>query len=197
MDMQQDNQLQLQGLKQTLIEAADLAGRLDVRSDQATRRVEAAAVTLEQSARHLSEGGERFAGDALRVIGTQVQQAIGQATAQTAGEFQREMRLCVQAAQQATQALSAQSAQLTAAQKTLVWKGLVALAAGAVLTVVGCGFYVRHSLKEVEDAQFAKDILRATQTGVLTPCGDGALCIKMGAKPKRAGRDGEYVVLVE
>lgn len=86
---------------------------------------------------------------------------------------------------------------LTAAQGALVWKGLIALGIGSLLAALGCGFYAWHTLREVRQAEFSRDILRATQTGVLVPCGEGALCIKVGAKPRRAGEKGEYMVLVD
>lgn len=184
-------------LMQAATQMATVIERMETRSHQALQQVESGVAALDHSARHLNGTGEKFASDALRVIGEQTHQTLGQSVARAANEFEQHLQQCANKAKLAAEALAEQRRLLTAAQTALVWKGLAALLIGSVLAAAGCGFFAWHSLREVKNAEFGKDILRATQTGVLTPCGDGALCVKVGRKPQRAGKDGEYVVLVE
>jgi hypothetical protein len=184
-------------LMQTTSQMATVVERMEARSHQALQLIESGATALDQSARRLSGAGEQLAGDALRVIGEKAQQTLSQGVAQAANEFSQHLRQSAETAKQAAEALAEQRRLLSMAQRALVWKGLMALAMGSVLVAAGCGFYVWNSLREVKNAGFAQSILRATQTGVLTPCGDGALCIKVGKQPQLAGKDGEYVVLVD
>jgi hypothetical protein len=176
---------------------AAIVERLESRSDRAVQQIEGGVAILDQGTRRLNGSGQHFASEALRLIGAHAHEALSQSVARAAGEFEQQLHRSANTAKWATDALAEQRRLLTAAQTALVWKGLIALAVGSLLAVVGCWFYVRHSLREVERAEFSTDILRATQTGVLTPCGDGALCIKVGRKPRRAGKEGEYMVLVD
>jgi len=178
-------------------QVATIIERIEARSQQALRQVESGVSSLDHSAHRLTGAGEQFAREALQVIGAQAQQVISQSVARTTGEMGKQLQESADKAKRAAEALAEQRRLLTSAQAALVWKGLIALAVGSLAVATGCGLYVKQSLREVKNAEFAQDILRATQTGVLAPCGDGALCIKVGKKPQRAGKNGEYVVLVE
>lgn len=195
--MSMQYQSDAEALKQTVVRVAAIVDRLETRSDQAVQRIEAGVVVLDQSAQRLNGRGEQFAGEALHAIGAQAHQALGQSVARAAAEFGQQLHASAETAKWAAEALAEQRRLLTAAQSALVWKGLIALAIGSLLAAAGCGLFAWYSLREVRNAEFERDILRATQTGVLTPCGDGALCIKVGRNPRRAGKDGEYVVLVD
>lgn len=184
-------------LMQASIQVATVIERMEARSHQALQKIESGAATLDHSAHHLSGAGEQFAEHALRIIGEKTHQTLSQSVARAASEFSQHVQQSAGTAKQAAEALAEQRRLLSVAQRTLVWKGLIALAIGSILVAAGCGFYVWNSLREVKNAEFAQSILRATQSGVLTPCGDGALCIKVGKQPQRAGKDGEYVVLVD
>jgi hypothetical protein len=184
-------------LKQTVARVAAIVDRLETRSDHAVQKIQSGVAILDQGARRLNGSGEQLAGEALQLIGARAHQALGQSVARAAAEFGQQLHASADKAQRAAEALAEQRRLLTAAQSALVWKGLVALAIGSLLAAIGCGLFAWYSLREVRNAEFDRDILRATQTGVLTPCGDGALCIKVGRNPRRAGKDGEYRVLVD
>ncbi|MDR7136103.1 hypothetical protein J2X06_003321 [Lysobacter niastensis] len=184
-------------LKQTVVQVSTIVERLEARSAQAVQLLGGGVAVLEQGARRLNEGGERFAETALQAIRAQAHEAVVQGSGRAVGELQQQLQRSSDTAKWAADALAEQRRLLTAAQSTLIWKGLIALGMGSMLAAMGCGFYAWRTLRDVREAEFPRDILRATQSGVLVPCGDGALCIKVGAKPKRAGKDGEYVVLTE
>jgi hypothetical protein len=74
----------------------------------------------------------------------------------------------------------------------LVWKGLGALIVGSLLAVGGSGYFAWKGMRQIEQAQFGADILRATQNGRLTRCGKD-LCVKLGKHPRHY--DGNYVLL--
>lgn len=176
------------------VKLAALAQQLDQRSDRAVRHIEASAETLGLNAQQLNAGSERFAHEALRIIATQTRQVIadnvGTASAQLSGQLHDGAR----AAQQAARGLEGQRTQLNKTQTALVWKGLGALIVGALLAVAGSGYFAWESMQQVKQAHFGEDILRATQSGKLTRCGD-VLCAKVGKRPQRYGAGGEYVLL--
>jgi hypothetical protein len=195
MDMQY--RTDAEALKQTVARVAAIVDRVETRSDRAVQKIERGVAILDQGTRRLNGSGEQFAGEALQLIGAQTHQVLDQSVARAAAEFGQQLHASADKAKWAADALAEQRRLLTAAQSALVWKGLIALAVGSLLAAVGCGLFAWYSLREVKNAEFDRDILRATQTGVLTPCGDGALCIKVGRNPRRAGKDGEYRVLVD
>lgn len=89
-----------------------------------------------------------------------------------------------------------QSRGLTFARRSLVWNGPIALVGGALLAAWGSEWIAHGSLQQMARAAFGKDILRATQRGVITSCGD-LLCARIGKKPHRYGAGGEYVLLLQ
>jgi hypothetical protein len=181
-------------LKRMMNQVATIMERLDAQNQQTLRQVEGGVAALDHSARHLNGTGEQFGSEALQVIGAQAQQVIGQGVALASTELGRQLQESADKAKWAAHALSEQRQLLTSAQNALVWKGLIALAAGSLLALAGCGFYAWHTLREVKNADFGRDILQATQTGTLTRCGE-ALCVKVGKNPEHYGPEGEYVLL--
>ncbi len=181
-------------LKALAVKLSAIAEQLMQRSEQGVRRVEASGASLEQSAQRLHAGAEQFSRDALRTIGAQAQQVIaenvGKASAQLSGQLQQGAR----AAEQATDALHTQRAQLNKAQNALVWKGLAALLIGSVLAIVGSGYFAWKSMQTIEQARFDDAILRAVQSGQLTDCGK-VLCAKAGKHPQRYSANADYVLL--
>jgi len=183
-------------LKQQLLQMATITSWLDDRSEQAVQRVEASTEALDEGLRRLDSHSEQFVEEVTRLIGEHVHQAVLQGASKAVGEFDKQLQSSTRAAQWAAQAMDEQRKGLSIVQHALVWKGLLALFIGALLAVGGAGFVVWDSMREIKTAQFDQDILHATQTGALTRCGE-ALCVKVGKQIKRYGNDGDYVLLSE
>ena len=85
---------------------------------------------------------------------------------------------------------------LTAARRSLVWNGMIALLIGSLLSAGGAAWIAHRSMQQMAQAHFGREILQATQRGAITRCGD-SLCAKVGRKPQRYGKDGQYLLLQE
>ncbi len=173
-----------------------IADRLDTRNLETVQRVEAAAAALDQGANRLSDGAEQFAERAIQVIGGRTEQVITRGSSQAMGQLSQQLEQSAGSAQTAARAMEEQSRGLTSARRTLVWNGLLALVVGALLAAGGSAWIAQRSLQEIARADFGKDILQATQRGVITHCGD-SLCARIGKKPRRYGAGGEYVLLLQ
>src|SRR3546814_3526944 len=131
-------------------------------------------------------GATRLAGEARQGIREQARQAGTQGTAQALGELDSQLQTGIQAAQRAALDMDEQRKRLVRMQGGLVWKALVALTIGSLLAAGGSGYIAWKSMHEVRRAEFGQDILQATQSGVLTRCGD-ALCAEVGEQAARYG----------
>src|SRR3546814_2586095 len=110
-------------------------------------------------------------------------------------DLDSQLQTGIQAAQRAALDMDEQCKRLARMQGGLVWKALVALTIGSLLAAGGSGYIAWKSMHEVRRAEFGQDILQATQSGVLTRCGD-ALCAKVGEQAMRYGSNEEYVLRV-
>ncbi len=184
----------VESVGQALIRLMAIADRLESRNAQTVQRIESAVAALDQGVLRLNAGGERFANTALQQIGSNVQQTVNQGAGQALGDFRQQLQRSAGTVQAAADAMDVQRKGLTAARRTLVWNGLVALLIGSLLSVGAAAWVVHRSTQELAQAHFAQDILRATQRGAINRCGD-LLCARVGTKPKRFGKDGQYVLL--
>jgi hypothetical protein len=186
----------VESVRQALTRLMAIADRLESRNAQAVQRIDAAAVALDQGVNRLDAGGERFARGALQVIGSSVQQVVAQSAGQAVGELRQRLQQGADSVRAAAHAMDAQRKGLAAARRTLVWNGLVALLLGSLLAAGAATWVVHRSMQDLSQAHFGQDLLHATQRGAITRCGD-SLCIKVGRKPRRFGKDGQYVLLEE
>ena len=83
---------------------------------------------------------------------------------------------------------------LTSARRSLVWNAAVALLLGSLLAMGSAAWTIHRSAQQLAQLHFGQDILRATQRGAINRCGD-SLCARVGGKPARFGKDGQYVLL--
>jgi hypothetical protein len=183
-------------VRQALIKLMAIADRLETRNMQTVQRIEAAAAALDQGVIRLDAGGERFAQNALQVIGSNTKQAMSQGAGQALGEFRQQLQQSADSAKAAAHAMDEQRRGLTSARRTLVWNGLVALLVGSVLAVGGAAWVVHRSVQEMAQARFGQDILQATRHGSITRCGK-SLCARVSKKPQHYGKDGQYLLLQE
>ena len=92
-------------VRQALIKLMAIADRLETRNMQTVQRVEAAVAALDQGVIRLDAGGERFAQNALQVIGSNTQQAMSQGAGQALGEFRQQLRQSADSAKAAAHAM--------------------------------------------------------------------------------------------
>lgn len=184
----------VEAVQQALAKLLAIADRLDGRNRQAMQRIEAATGAMEQGVSRLDHGAGQFARDALQLVGADVRQAIAQGANQATKELQRQLAETACSAQWAAQAVDEQRKGLAMARRSLLWSGAIALLFGSLLAAGGAAWVAHRSMQEIAQADFAEDILRAAQSGAITRCGD-ALCAKVGKRPQRYGKDGEYALL--
>ena len=184
----------IEALKQLLGQLAVITQQLDRRSTLAVQHVESSTAALDQGLRALGTGSERFVKETTRAIGDQARRAIAEGAGNAMLAFEQQLRASARAAQLAAQAMETQRHGLTAARRTLVWNGLLALLIGSLLATGTAGYVGWQTVQKVKSAQFGQDILRATEAGVLTRCGK-ALCVKTDNPAQRYGRDAAYVLL--
>jgi hypothetical protein len=186
----------IDAVRQALTKLMAIADRLETRHMQTVARIEAATVALDHGVKRLDGSGEQFANSALQVIGSNAQQAVAQGAGQAMGEFRQRLQQGADSVRSAAHAMDQQSRGLTAARRTLVWNGMIALLIGSSLAVCGAAWVVHRSMQELAQAHFDQDILQATQRGVITRCGD-ALCAKVGKNAQRYGKNSQYLLLQE
>lgn len=183
-------------VRQALTKLMAIADRLETRNMQTVHRIEAATAALDQGASRLNGSGERFAQSALQVIGNNAQQVVTQGAEQALSEFRQQLQQSANIGLSAANAMNEQCRGLAAARRTLVWNGMIALLVGSLLAVGGAAWMAHRSMQEMAQAHFGQDILQATQRGAITRCGD-SLCARVGEKPQRYGKNGQYLLLQE
>lgn len=181
-------------VRQALIRLMAIADRLESRNAHTVQRIEAATAALEQGVSRLDAGGEGFAERALQVIGNNARQAVAQGAGQAVDELRQRLQQSANSAQATARAMDEQCRGLTNARRSLLWNAWVALLLGSILAVGAAAWTVHRSMQELAQVHFGQDILRATQRGTINRCG-GLLCARVGRKPERFGKDGQYVLL--
>lgn len=180
-------------VKQLLLKLAVIAGQMDARSQAALQRIEVSANLLDRSALSWTEGAGDFARQALDAIGAQARDTVVMETRRALALLDSQLRQGTDAARWAATALAEQRKLLGRAQQALVWKGLLALLVGSLLAVGGCGYAAWSSMRATG---FGEEVAQALRSGALARCEDNrSLCVRVGARPRRAGTHGEYVVV--
>lgn len=186
-----DREDSLKALAVRLAAIADDAGE---RSMQALEQAQRSAAQMDEASRRLNGSADRFASEALTIIGTRSEQAVAHGISRAMGDFERRATHSVERMKWASDAMAEQRRLLTKAQTSLVWKGLAALVLGALLAV-GTSIYVAHAqLQKIEQSGFALDIARAMQSRSITRCGD-VLCVKAGKEQRRYPANTDYVLI--
>ncbi|HYP85217.1 hypothetical protein [Variovorax sp.] len=173
-----------------------LADKLEQRDMQVIAQLSQQACELKRSAQAVASGGEQFARTALDAMrgeaGNVVQRAMRQAVEQCTHSLTESAAHVSRTAHE----VGASTEQLRRQRGLWLWAAPLALIVGALLAAGGSGYLVWKNAAELRRASFGLDILQATRSGALTRCGD-ALCARVGAKPARYGRNGEYVLLAK
>ena len=185
-----------EALKQLVLQLATIARQLDRRSALAVEHVDASTAALDRELHALSDGAGRFAREATQAVGAETREAIAQAAGGALAAFNRQLETNVQVVQAATNIMQEQRRHLLAARRTLTWRAAGALLIGSLLAVGVAGYTGWRAVQQVRSAQFAQDIVHATQSGALTRCGS-TLCVKAGEPVRRYGKNPAYVLIAE
>ena len=181
-------------LKALSVRLAALADALEDRSHQAVQAVSTSSQRLDQTAHSLSQNVQRLTSEATRAMGAQAHAAVTQGMQQAVDRCAQVLEQASVRATQSTQALETQHTAMQRAQKALVWRSGLALLVGAALALGTSGYVYWKSIQAARAAEFSAAIVRATQTGALTQCGD-TLCVKAPQSAPRYSRNSDYVLL--
>jgi len=180
-----------QDLKRLAADLAVFAQHMQEQSERAVQHVDRSADELHRTAQGMGAGAQELTHQLINAVQNQTREAIGRGVDQTFGPIGTQLRESAELAERAAKAIEEQHIGLLRSQQGLIYKGVAALLVGSILAVGSSWYFMRKSMREIERAQFAKDILHATQSGALTRCGE-ALCARAG---KTYGAKGEYVLL--
>lgn len=181
-------------LKALSVRLAALADALEDRSHQAVQAVSTSGQQLDRTAQRLSQSVQWLTAEATHAMGVQAHAAVAQGMQQAVDRCAQVLEQASVRATQSTQALEAQHTAIQRAQSALVWRSGLALLVGAVLALGASGYVYWKSIQAARAAEFSAAIVRATQTGALTQCGD-ALCVKVPQSAPRYARNNDYVLL--
>lgn len=165
---------------------------LERKSERIVSGAEQGTQALRHAAAHFGIQTRQLPGELVDAVATQARGAIQHGVDDAVRHCETQLRQAAQAAAHAARRFDEQALALQHAQRSLLWRAGLALAIGAALAAGGSAFVAWQSWRDVQRARFADDVARAMQSGVLTRCGK-SLCARVGARPDRYGRRGEYV----
>jgi hypothetical protein len=181
-------------LKALAVRVAALTDALEDRSHQAVQAVSSSSERLDQTARHLSQNVQRVTAEATRLVGAEARAAVTQGMQQAVSQCAQALEQASSQAIQSAQALQAQHEALQRARRGLVWRSGLGLLVGAVLATGASAYAFWKNTQAAQSAEFSAAIVRATQSGSLTQCGD-VLCVKAPRNAPRYPRNTDYVLL--
>jgi hypothetical protein len=177
-----------------LLQLLDISDHIRRRDDALLRQLTQAIAHLQDAAERVGAGGQQFASGALEVLRREGGAAVAHGLDHALQKSRAGMEAFASTGSQAAREVQAAAQSLRRQRGVWLWAAPIALIVGAVLAAGGSSYLVWKNMRELKRAQFGQDILRATETGVLTRCGD-MLCVKVGKKPQRFNKD--YVLLQE
>lgn len=180
--------------RQLTLKLLAIADRMEQRDARFADQLRQHVTDLQRATQAVSGGGQQFARDALEALRSQVRDAVAGSIAEAAEASRQQLESTARVAARSAQEVNEATLALRRQRNAWLWTGPLVLAIGALMTAGGSSYLVWKNMAELKRASFGQDILRATESGALTRCGD-ALCAKVGATPRRYGRQGEYLLL--
>jgi hypothetical protein len=171
-----------------------IADRMEQRDERFVELLTQHVAQLQSATQAVSSGGQALARDALDMLRSQARDAVADSIAEAANASKTHLEASASSASWSAREVNEAAMELRKQRGLWLWAAPIALIAGALLTAGGSSFLLWKNAKELKRAEFGQDVLRATQSGALTQCGE-ALCAKVGMEPKRFGKQGEYVLL--
>lgn len=183
-DWQQQLQDVLAGQEKLLAQAAVL---LQYQQEQH----QASLAEMRNAGTALTEGAQSLARDLVNTIGIQGRQALHDGLGDAAGRFRQQLDGSVAQTREAVAALAGGARRASAAQTSLVWKGMLALLVGSTLAVAGSWLFARTQLKQVERQRMEARYLEAFNRADVVLCGEN-LCANIDTSAPAHGADGRY-----
>lgn len=182
-------------LQDMALKLAAIADMLDQRSQQAANAAAHGAQQLQHVAQGLNQQGQHMVQSVIGAVSANARQAIETGSADALDKLRKELQQAQASAAESAKLIADQAKTLQASQKNLVARGGIALLVGALVVAATSAYFAWHTRQQFKQADFAQDILDATNSGAITRCGKDGLCVRIGENPARYGRKGEYVLL--
>ena len=180
-------------------ELQELALRLsafaDVLNKHANQLIQENALSvqsLREASTAFSSQSEQIGRELVRSVGAQAREVIELQAGHGLRQSGERLASAATHAEAAAGSLQRELQRLGAAQQSLVWKSGLALLLGALLAAAGSSYLVWKNNRTLEQTEFPTALADAMRTGALSSC-DGSLCARVEKKPKRFGKQGEYV----
>lgn len=187
---------QIDDIKELVLKLAAITGQIDQRNRDSMQRLGEGVQVLATAATRLQGGADQFADNVMRAVGQQVRSVVAQHSTQALDGFNEQLRVGSDRVKWATEAMAEQRRMLTAVQRTLVWKGLIALSIGSVLAVFAAGWLFWQARQAGGDPVLAAGIRQAVRSGALARCDGGGLCARTVAIPKGSKKAQQQYVIV-
>lgn len=181
-------------LKDLAVRLVAVAELLEQRSERAVRQVELGTLQLGEAVQGLGLTGQRLSAEVLDAVRAQSGAAVERGLAAALAHCQAQFRAAADSAMQAAHQFDEAGHRLHAEQRRLRWTGWMALLIGSLLAAGGSGWLVARHMRQLEQAEFAADVLQATRSGAITRCGE-RLCVRTGDRPQRYGARGDYLLI--
>jgi hypothetical protein len=186
----------LDDTKELVLKLAAIAGQIDQRNRAGTQQIENGVQSLNDTARRLHDGADQFASAVVQQVGAQVQSVVAERSAAALDRFNEQLRASTGRVQWAAEALAEQRKLLSAAQRTLVFKGLLALLIGSVLAAA-TGSYLLWQVRHLGgDPALTADIRQAVASGALTRCNQDQLCARTAVANRDSKQPRHQYVIV-
>lgn len=182
-------------LQDMALKLAAIADMLDQRSQQAANAAAHGAQQLQHVAQGLNQQGQHMVQTVIGAVSANAKQAIEAGTAEALDKLRKELQQAQSSAGDSAKLIAEQAKTLQKSQKNLVSRAGIALLVASVLVAAVSAYFAWHTRQLFKQADFAQDILDATNSGAITRCGKDGLCVRIGETPVRYGRRGEFVLL--
>lgn len=187
---------QLDDVKELVLKLAAISGQIDRRNQAGVQHIENGVQTLGHATRRLQGGADQFANAVMQAVGRQVQGVVAEHSAKALDGFNEQLRVSTGHVKWATEAMTEQRKMLSATQRALVWKGLIALLIGSVLAALSGGYLFWEARHLGGDPALATDIRQALRSGALARCNGSELCARtVVARRGSKKAQSEYVIV--
>ena len=181
-------------LKTLALRMAAVVDALETRSDEAAAGMSGARAHLDEAVQRLGQRGAMLLQEVSTGEQSATRSAAEAALQPPTAALKAQLETALHRLQDSTQQLANERATLARQQRSVVWIGGGAIVLGALMVVGASAAWVALKREELAQLEFAEQVHAATAAGALVPCGD-RLCARVGATPRRAGANDEFLVV--
>lgn len=184
----------MQETKRLALQLAAVVDALERRSEDAVGAIDDARLALKRSVDELGGRGGQLVAEVSRHAQAETRAAADRVLTESLVAFKAQLEAAARSAVNGAEALQREREALAKQQRSALWVGSVALGLGALAIAGGSTWWVMQQRADVAKLEFARELHEASAKGALIPCGE-SLCARVGDSPRRAGRNGEYLVV--